>query len=59
LKEIYEWSVYTTTIYIINTKNWIRISVIVDALNHPSLSLLNITQFYILNFLSFNTYLFV
>jgi hypothetical protein len=38
LKEIYEWSVYTTTIYIINTKNWIRISVIVDALNHPSLS---------------------
>jgi hypothetical protein len=38
LKDIYEWILCTTTIYIVNKKNWIRISVIVDALNHSSLS---------------------
>jgi hypothetical protein len=38
LKDIYEWILCTTTIYIVNKKNWIRMFVIVDALNHSSLS---------------------
>jgi hypothetical protein len=38
LKAIYECILCTTTIYIVNIKNWIRIFVIVDALNHSSLS---------------------
>jgi hypothetical protein len=38
LKDIYELILCTTTIYIVKKKNWIRIFVIVDALNHSSLS---------------------
>jgi hypothetical protein len=38
LKDIYELILCTTTIYIVNKKNWIRMFVIVDALNHSSLS---------------------
>jgi hypothetical protein len=38
LKDIYELILCTTTIYVVNKKNWIRIFVIVDALNHSSLS---------------------